>query len=343
MIGVLLGIGALAPPLQGPVRPFGLSPEPGGWSLIFRPAMAAAVIAPDGEWVALAIQREGQIEALALKGRSGQVQARLQLGTTVCCLPPPLAMGPDGRWALVAGDAVGWYAPGRGGRLLFRIGPPDSAVVLAVASGGQAAAIATMQGRVLLFHPQTGAILRRWDPASGRRESPGVAFTPDGQELWIAWNRRLEVWSLAAGTLRAARPLPFDGTMVMAAIAHDGAEGLVVGYSTAGLEGWRVRRKDLVVQGVLSLGIFTLPRLQAAGDGFRIDGVWEPFQIRVHRDGRVERVRREPPQGIPMKDQKWIETVCAGLEGDGRPCGWLLGTAPPLADRFRWIQGIGNP
>jgi len=333
----LLWIGALAYGCAGPARAFALRREPGGWTLTFRPALAAAAAAPEGEWVWLAFQREGRIEALALDGRSGQVQAHLRLETSVCCLPPPLAMTPDGRLALVGGHEVGAYGPGRGGRILFRLEPPDSAVALAVAPDGRVAVIATLNGWVILFDPWTGRLLRRWEPAPGRRASPGIAFTPDGQELWIAWNERLEAWALPTGSLRAARGLPFQGTMVMVAISEDGAGGLVLGDAGSGWEGWWVRRGDLSVEAVIRLGALILPRLQAAGDGFQIDSVGEPLRLWARRDGRVERIPRGPSVEAPVSREVWIEDVYARGPASGPPWGWLAGAHPPLADRFHWI------
>ncbi|WP_448594091.1 WD40 repeat domain-containing protein [Thermoflexus hugenholtzii] len=337
LIGLLALIPALTIPSQGPVSSFWLVPDPEGWTLRFRPALASARVAPQGEWIWLAFQREGIIHALAIEGHSGRVRAQIRLGTSVCCLPPPLAMTPDGRWALVGGDAVWAYAPERGRRRLFSVGPADSVVALAIAPGGQVAAGATLKGWVLLFDPARGEILRRWDPEPGQREVPAVAFAPDGRELWIAWDRRLEVWSLPALALRAARPLPFDGTLILTAIAQDGTWGLVLGYRGEALEGWILRREDLRPLRVRLLEPIALPRLQATAEGFQIDSLWEPFSFQVYRDGRVERKDRRPAAG---SFTEWMETLCGRSGMRTSPCGQFLGANPPLADRFRWEISI---
>ncbi|GBD08750.1 hypothetical protein HRbin22_00991 [Candidatus Thermoflexus japonica] len=275
----------LAIPSRNPLSSFWLAPEPDGWTLIFRPALASAVVAPQGEWIWLAFQRDGIIDALAVEGRSGRVRAHIRMGTPGCCLPPPLAMTPDGRWALVGGDAVWVYSPELGKRHLLRIEPSDTVIALAIAPDGQVAAGVTLKGRVLMFDPVQGVILRRWDPAPGRREVPGIAFAPDGRELWIAWNRRLEAWSLPALTARAIRPLPFDGTLVLTAIAPEGTWGLALGYRGEVLEGWILRREDLALQRIAPLGSLTLPRLRPIRGASRSTACGNPSPSRSGRIG----------------------------------------------------------
>jgi hypothetical protein len=323
----------------GPASSFWLALDPEGWTLHFRPGLASAIVAPRGEWIWLAFEQEGIIHALAVGGRSGRVRAYIRLGTIVCCLPPPLAMTPDGRWALVGGKAVWAYAPEQGKRRLFSVDPLDSVIALAIAPGGQAAAGVTLKGRVLLFDPSSGRILRRWDRAPDGREAPGVAFTPDGRELWIARNRKLEAWSLPALAVRAVRPLAFDGTLVQVAIAPAGTWGLVLGYRGKALEGWILRREDLALQRIHALGPMSLPRLRSIPEGFQIDSLWEPFRFRIHRDGWIEREDRQPAVG-PFAEGI-IEAICEGSGAEVPPCGWFLGVEPPLADRFRWEIGAG--
>ncbi|WP_448592165.1 WD40 repeat domain-containing protein [Thermoflexus hugenholtzii] len=342
-LGSVIRLLALVPVLVthsgGPASSFWLALDPEGWTLHFRPGPASAIVAPQGGWIWLAFEREGLVHALAVEGRSGRVRAYIRLGTTVCCLRPPLAMTPDGRWALVGGDAVWAYAPERGKRRLFSVDPPDSIIDLAIAPGGQAAAGVTRKGRIFLFDPSQGEILRRWERAPDGREVPGVAFTPDGRELWIARNRRLEAWSLPALAVRAIRPLAFDGTLVQVAIAPEGTWGLVLGYRGKALEGWILRREDLALQQIHSLGPMSLPRLRSIPEGFRIDSLWEPFRFRIHRDGRIEREDRRPAAG-PFAEGI-IETFCEGSGAEVPPCGWFLGAKPPLADRFHWGIGAG--
>lgn len=329
----------LAIPSQSPLSSFWLAQGPDGWTLIFRPALASAIVAPQGRWIWLAFQRDGIIDALAVEGRSGRVRAHIRMGTPGCCQPPPLAMTPDGRWALVGGDAVWVYSPELGKRHLLRIEPSDTVIALAIAPDGRVAAGVTLKGRVLLFDPSSGRILRRWDRAPDGREAPGVAFTPDGRELWIARNRKLEAWSLPALAVRAVRPLAFDGTLVQVAIAPAGTWGLVLGYRGKALEGWILRREDLALQRIHALGPMSLPRLRSIPEGFQIDSLWEPFRFRIHRDGWIEREDRQPAVG-PFAEGI-IEAICEGSGAEVPPCGWFLGVEPPLADRFRWEIGAG--
>lgn len=72
--------------------------------------------------------------------------------------------------------------------------------------------------------------------------------------------------------------------------------------------------------------------------GFQIDSLWEPFSFQIGQDRWIRQEIRRPDPG-PLAG-RIIEALCPESEAGISSCGELMGSSPPLADRFRWRIGV---
>lgn len=171
-------------------------------------AVQDLVFLPDGNGLASA----SRASVLVLDVATGAIRARRPLQAD----RPTLAVVPDGRSILIAGDQRGltrWDWPRGEARTL--VGPEPQVRMAALSTDGQWLATAGADRVVRLWRPQAGSALRRSFTVSAPVD--GLWFGADGSTLAVRTGAWLHLLSVADQGLaiRGTRPLP-DADVVVA-------------------------------------------------------------------------------------------------------------------------------
>jgi WD40 repeat protein/tRNA A-37 threonylcarbamoyl transferase component Bud32 len=246
---------------------------------------------PDGRTLV-----SGHVGSAVVWDTSGeQVLGRPLDGRTA--LTSDVAFSRDGTWLLAGqwdGDAVVYDVATRRPARRVRVGSPVTAVALDSAS--ELAAAATIDGRVGLFDPRSGAA--RGSPLDvGDAAVWQVAFSPDGRLLAVAVDpngaegfyeqRRhgeVQLWDVDAGRRVGRAIAPRAGSVLALAFSPDGAL-LATGSSRFGafgqLEIWDVATRErrggsmkVADDGVMDIAFDPSGRRVAAGGAIGPVRVW---------------------------------------------------------------------